>query len=320
MARKATKSSVYMPRISGTTWFNSPPLGPEDLKGKIVLVDFWTYSCINCLRTMPYLRQWWSRYKDRDFVMIGIHAPEFAFEKDPANVSRALEELGVEWPVVLDNDYVNWHNFANHYWPAKFLADRNGRMVYEHFGEGAYDKTEARIQELLMEGPSAEPLPPIEKLKEPSCFRATPELYCGYTRGILRNPGGFIYEREAGYEAPRHIRDDTIALDGKFMATREYVESRGDGATLLLSFKASEVNLVLDAAMDRAEAQVLLEGKVPDDTILGADTNGGGHVVVTEPRMYNLLKSDRALSGVLSFKSTVGSYKAFAFTFSGCID
>lgn len=308
-----------MPRITGSTWFNSPALGPEDLKGKIVLVDFWTYSCINCLRTIPHLRRWWSRYKDRDFVMIGIHAPEFAFEKDPANVGRAIEELGVDWPVVLDNDYTNWHNFANHYWPAKFLADRNGRMVYEHFGEGAYDKTEARIQELMLEGPSAEPLPTIEKLKEPNCFHATPELYCGYTRGILGNPGGFIYEREADYEPPRDIRDDSIALDGKFMATREYVESREDGASLLLSFKASEVNLVLDASNGRATARMMLGGEVPGDTILGEDANGGGHVVVTEPRMYNLLKSDRPLSGVLSFQAMEGSYKAFAFTFSGCI-
>jgi len=320
MLKKPAKRAIHMPRIVSNNWFNSEALTPEALQGKIVLADFWTYSCINCLRTLPHLREWWSRYRDKEFVMIGIHAPEFEFEKDPVNVARALEESGVDWPVALDNDYVNWHNFANHYWPAKYMSDREGRIVYEHFGEGAYDKTERKIQELISENPAIGPLPEIKPVSSPECFRATPETYCGYTRGILNNPGGYIYEREADYDPPRNIRDDSIALDGRFLARREYVESAEPGATLLLSFKATEVNLVLRGMDGGASARVLLDGQVPDQSVLGSDLDGKAQVDITEPRMYNLLKSDRQLSGVLSFQALDGEYQAYAFTFSGCIE
>jgi thiol-disulfide isomerase/thioredoxin len=320
MLKKPTKRAVSMPRIVGNTWLNSRPLSQEDLVGKIVLADFWTYSCINCLRTLPHLRDWWSRYRDKEFVMIGIHAPEFEFEKDPVNVGRAIEELGVDWPVVLDNDYVNWHNFANHHWPAKYMSDREGRIVYEHFGEGAYDKTERKIQELLSENHAIGLLPDIKPYSSPDCFRATPETYCGYTRGILTNPGGYVYEREADYDPPRNIREDSIALDGRFLARREYIESAEPGATLLLSFKATEVNLVLRAMDGGASARVLLDGQVPDKSMLGSDVSPDAEVDISEPRMYNMLKADHPVDGVLAFQALDGAYQAYAFTFSGCLE
>jgi thiol-disulfide isomerase/thioredoxin len=319
MLKKPAKRAVNMPGIVGDVWFNTAPLSQEDLEGKVVLADFWTYSCINCLRTLPHLRDWWSKYRDKDFVMIGIHAPEFEFEKDPGNVGGAIEELGVEWPVVLDNDYVNWHNFANHHWPAKYMADREGRIEYEHFGEGSYGKTERKIQELILQDPTMGPLPEITPDENPQCFRATPETYCGYTRGILSNPGGYIYEREAEYKPPRQLREDGIALDGRFMATREYVESEEPGGTLLLSFKATEVNLVLRGVNGHATARVLLDGVEPEAGVLGTDAGSGGTVEVNEPRMYNLLKSDHPLQGVLAFQALDGAYQAYAFTFSGCL-
>lgn len=309
-----------MPKIVGTEWFNTRPLGPNDLEGKVVLADFWTYSCINCLRTLPYLREWWSRYEDKDLVLIGIHAPEFGFEKETVNVSRAIEELGVTWPVVLDNDYVNWHNFANHYWPAKYMSDRDGRIVYEHFGEGDYEKTERKIQELLKMNRHIGPLPEPMKDSRLSCVRPTPELYCHYTRGLLGNPGGYVYEKEADYVGPTRLRDDTIALEGKFIATREYVESREPGSTVLLSFKGTAVNMVLRSQGGEAQLRVLLDGRLPEQSIAGTDMDRNGEVRLDEPRMYNLLKADRPLNGVVAVQAREGTYQAFAFTFSGCAE
>ena len=170
--------NIHAPYITGDTWIHSRALLPNDLKGKVVLVDFWTYSCVNCQKTLPYLKKWWEKYKDKNFLIIGIHTPEFEFEKDKSNVERAAHELGVFWPIVLDNDYVNWNNFANKYWPAKYLVDENGYIVYTHFGEGEYEKTEKAIQSLL-KNIKKEHLRKTEKEKHTHhgvCFRPTPEL------------------------------------------------------------------------------------------------------------------------------------------------
>ena len=140
-----------LPAVIGDMWFNARPLAGEDLAGKVVLIEFWTYSCVNCQRTLPHVREWWKKYKDESFLIIGVHTPEFEFEKNPANVEAAIKDLGVEWPVVLDNDFTNWNNFANRYWPTLYLADGAGRIVYSHIGEGAYDMTEAEIGKLLGE-------------------------------------------------------------------------------------------------------------------------------------------------------------------------
>ena len=310
---------MRMPDIVGDTWLNSEPLGPEDLRGKVVLADFWTYSCINCLRTMPYLKRWWDKYREFDFLMIGIHAPEFAFEKEPENVGRAMRELWVEWPVVLDNRHVNWHNFANHYWPAKYMADRSGEIVYEHFGEGEYAQTEKMIQQLLLQDPRIQSLPTIdEEGAARSCVKPTPETYCGFLRGHLANNGGYARGAAATYERPVGLKDDSIALDGKFLAAPEYVESAEPGATLLLSFTATEVNLVLRAAADVAVISVSLDGEAVDAPIRGDDMDEGGTVTVGEPRMYNLLRSGSPLRATLAVTAAEGSFQAYAFTFSGC--
>lgn len=312
------KASVRMPTLEGADWFNSFPVGRADLQGRVVLVEFWTYSCVNCLRVLPHLNDLWTRYGNRNFLVIGVHSPEFSFEKDRANVARAIERLQVKWPVVLDNDYTNWDNFANHYWPAMYLSDHEGRIVYSRFGEGGYAETEAKVQELLREV-SPGPLPAVEPDRPRRCVSATPEIYCGYGRGILGNPGGYIYEREADYAAPRSMRQDSIALDGRFLAARERIESREPGASLLLSFTATEVNLVMDPARDGTVVRVTLDGITPDPTMPGDDTDPGGHVHVDEPRMYNLLRAARPVSGVLSIQALEGDFRAYAFTFSATL-
>ncbi len=309
-----------MPAVVGETWLNSDVLAPEDFEDKVVLVDFWTYTCVNCLRTLPHLRSWWDKYREHDFLLVGIHAPEFEFEKEPQNVARACRELGVTWPVVLDNRFVNWHNFANRFWPAKYLSDTSGRIVYQHFGEGAYLETESRIQKMLLKISREPALPPLDHEPERvRCVRATPETYCGYVRGRITNGGGYVRGVRSTYERPRAMKPDTLALSGRFLAEPQYVESAEAGASLLLDFKGTEVNLVMRSASGASTVEVQLAGKPPGDA-RGADVEPTGMLTVREPRMYNLLKADRALAGLLSVTSIEGSFQAYAFTFSGCLE
>jgi thiol-disulfide isomerase/thioredoxin len=311
---------VMMPIVRGETWLNSRPLGPEDQLGNVVLVDFWTYSCVNCLRTLPFLRGWWSRYKDRNFLLVGIHAPEFAFEKEEANVRRAMDEHGVEWPVVLDNSFVNWHNFANHYWPAKYLADTRGKIVYSHFGEGDYGKTEASIRKQLEKDPANLPLPPPSRPEQAmDCARSTPETYCGYIRGSILNEGGYERDTVAEYVSPPRLAMDAIALDGPFIARGQYLQAAGPGSRLMLEFRATEVNLVMASADSGSSARVLLNGTTPSDDERGRDLDGSGLVRAVEPRMYNLIKADHSIEGALEIESLDESLRAYAFTFSGCV-
>jgi thiol-disulfide isomerase/thioredoxin len=312
---------MKMPDIAGDVWLNSEPLGRDDLRGKLVIADFWTYSCINCLRTLPHLKSWWSKYRDKEFLLIGIHAPEFEFEKERENVRRAMDENGVDWPVVLDNRFVNWHNFANHHWPAKYMADPDGKIVYEHFGEGDYEESEAKIRELLSRDPGNLPLPEPDPPEPASqCFSATHETYCGYVRGNLENKHGHRRDEEAEYEAPGSLRQDSIALKGRFLARGQYVQTAAPGSSLLLKFRATEVNLVMATADgSKARAEVLLDGNGPGDEEMGTDLDDDGTVTVSEPRMYNLIKADREIDAMLEVTSIDGACRAYAFTFSGCL-
>lgn len=310
---------MKLPKIIGEHWFNSPPL-TTDLKGQVVLADFWTYSCVNCLRTLPYLKKWWEKYQDKGFLLIGIHTPEFDFEKEPVNVEKAVKELGIEWPVVMDNEYKNWNNFANHYWPAKYLADREGNIIYTHFGEGDYGQTESFIQSLL--GTNLDRIPLLEQEEHEHgsvCFIPTPETYCGYARGFLANKGGYQEDKEAYYEVKEELPENSIALNGQFLASGEYVESRQSGSTLFLRFKATEVNLVLKTVSPKAVVGVTLNTQKIPSSLRGKDVNQEGEVVITEPKMYNLLKSKDLVEGLLSIKAKEGNFQAYAFTFSGCL-
>lgn len=310
-----------IPKIIGDTWFNSKPLLPENISGKVVLVDFWTYSCVNCQRTLPYLREWWRKYKDMNFLIIGIHTPEFEFEKNPRNVEKAAKDLGVEWPIVMDNEHVNWNNFANRYWPAKYLADAKGNIVYTHFGEGNYQETEQEIQALIKTNMGEAALPATEEKEHGHgnvCFPPTPETYCGYGRGNLSNRDGYAYDKIYGYERPEKIKEGTIGLEGKFLARPEYVESEESGATLCLQFHATEVNLVFAAPEKHAIVEILLTGKPIPEEIRGRDVNKESEAEISASTLYNLLKSDKLVEGTLSIRAKRGKFQAYAFTFSGC--
>lgn len=306
------------PKIIGDTWFNSKRLAGQDFMDHVVLYDFWTFSCVNCLRTLPYIRDWWERYQCKDFLIVGIHTPEFEFEKDPGNVEKAIMDLGIDWPVVLDNDHMNWNNFANHYWPAKYLADKNGNIVYTHFGEGHYSETEKIIHQLVFghSVPLQEYL--IEHDHDRYCFVATPELYLGYRRGSLSGPFGYERDKEKDYRIPENFPDNSFALKGKFYIAPEYIQMRDKDAAISLKFHATEVNLVMAPEGMPAKVDLIYNGKVPPQGILGADANKKSEVLIDKPRMYNLLKSDKELKGKLDIASVEGNIKAYAFTFSGC--
>ena len=313
------------PDIVGNIWFNSRPLTPEDLKGKVVLVDFWTYSCVNCRRTLPYLRAWQEKYKDNGLVIIGVHTPEFEFEKDSINVTQAIRDLGVEWPVVLDNDYINWNNFANHYWPAKYLIDQNGNIVYSHFGEGAYEETEREIQRLLrIHDPSVGHGTVKEDSHEHSeggavCFVSTGEIYCGYERGHLANTGGYRQDDVFEYRAPFELEADSIALNGRFLVKEEYAEPAQNGAAIFLRFRATEVNLVIDPGEHPGDfVELTLNGVFLPREIWGDDVSEQAQIKILKPKMYNLVHSKKLLEGVLGVKVIGGKMRFHAFTFSGC--
>ena len=239
----------------GGTWLNSEPLDIEDLRGKVVLVDFWTYSCINCQRTFPYLRAWWNKYKDRGLVIVGVHSPEFEFEKDTENVREATQKYGVAWPVVQDNDFVIWRAYKNHFWPHKYLVDQEGKIVYDRIGEGAYEETERRIQELLG-------IADVAVTQEPQTgsvgfgMGQTPELYVN-TKG-----------RGSGHLGTGRNR---VELLGDWQVAGDF-SSAGKGARLRLDFKASEVNLVMSApdSMER-EVRVVVDGKAQEELTIGTD-------------------------------------------------
>ena len=231
--------------------------------------------------------------------------------------------------MVLDNDHANWDAFANRYWPAKYLVDRKGEIVYSHFGEGAYAETEREIQKALSKGRADGALPeiaPEEHAHGSVCFVPTAETYCGYERGHLANEELYQENLEAEYHWDGELPDDAIALDGRFFVAAEYVESRlprqsagGEGASLLLRFRATEVNLVMRPAGDEeARVSITLNDETPDPAVRGRDVDDNGDVVIRESNLYNLLKSESLIEGTLRIQAKEENFQAYAFTFSGC--
>lgn len=296
--------------ISGGEWFNSKPLTLKELRGKVVLIDFWTYSCINCQRTFPYLRSWWDKYKDMGFVIIGVHSPEFAFEKNPHNVKQALTDFTIQYPVVQDNDFATWRAYDNHYWPAKYLIDKNGVIRYTHFGEGEYDKTEEMIQTLLKEAGKTNATTKIENPTY-SVYANTPELYLGYSRmEYLSSPESIKKDKPQTFTAPKTIPANYFAFSGNWMITKEYANPQKD-ATLNLNFESKEVFLVMRSKKGQAKIKILLDNK---QQFFGAD-NDNGIVTVTNDNLYKLIKLPNPGRHTLRLEFEDGNAELYAFTF-----
>jgi cytochrome c biogenesis protein CcdA/thiol-disulfide isomerase/thioredoxin len=277
-------------------WEHSKPLTIEGLRGKVVLVDFWTYSCINCLRTLPHVEAWDRLYRKDGLVIVGVHTPEFAFESVPSNVRAAMKRLGVRYPVALDNNYGTWNAYGNQYWPAKYLIDREGRVRYAHFGEGSYATTEKNIRLLLGERPGAPAS--AELADETPTGELTPESYLGYER-IARYAGSPLHRQSIGdYRFPATLDQNELAYDGRLRLDAQRIIAVKD-AKLRLQVRARKVFLVLGGA---GRVQVLLDGQ-PERT-----------VHVTQDRLYTLVDGTKIQDGLLELRFTPG-VEAYAFTF-----
>jgi thiol-disulfide isomerase/thioredoxin len=282
-------------------WLNSGPLALSDLRGQVVLIDFWTYSCVNCLRTLPHLKAWHEAYADDGLVIVGVHTPEFAFERVPGNVRRAVEDLRVPYPVALDNDFETWRAWSNRYWPAKYFVDREGRVRYAHFGEGDYEESERVIRALLAEDDRSR-LVSQELDDETPRARQTPETYLGYQRLDRFVGSRIVPDEEASYTIPGSLPVDGLAYGGRWTVEGERIVA-GEDASLRLAFRASDVFLVLGARGGAGTVEVTLDGE------------SAGVVQVTVHDLYTLARiPGRARDHVLDLRFSPGT-EAYAFTF-----
>ena len=314
-----------LPGFEGATgWLNSSPLTPEGLAGKVVLVDFWTYTCINWLRTLAFVRTWSEKYRDRGLVVIGVHTPEFPFERDVENVREAARAMQVEYPIALDSDYGVWSAFGNRYWPAVYLADAEGRIRYHHFGEGEYDDGEWMIQNLLREAGSEgidEELVSVtaEGLEAQADWTnlGSPETYLGYQQGQnLESPDGVAYDEPRGYVAPESLQLNTWALAGNWTIEERASVLNEAGGRIVFRFHARDVHLVLRSrAGTTVQFHVLVDGEAPG-AAHGLDVDEQGRGALVEPRLYQLIRLPGSIDDrTFEIAFDAPGVEAYAFTF-----
>ena len=289
-------SAPELAGISGYLNSDNKEIKISDFKGKVVLIDFWTYTCINCIRTFPHLINWHEKYADKGLVIIGVHTPEFEFEKKRENVQAALEKFGIEYYVVQDNDYATWKAFKNRYWPHKFLIDSDGFVRYDHIGEGGYDETEAKIQELLKE--IGEDVSGVENELEDLTpkIQTTPELYAGYKFALPRgqnigNKGGLQPGKIIAYSLAQTLVQDTIYLSGTWQSNEDDLTLKSPGS-IWLDFAAQDVNIV---ANGNSQMEVKVGGSYVTKQNAGSDVMFEGkraYVQIDGPRLYNVVSGD----------------------------
>jgi thiol-disulfide isomerase/thioredoxin len=315
----------HLPGFDGATgWLNSSPITPAELRGRVVLVDFWTFTCINWLRTLAFVRAWAAKYRDLGLVVIGVHTPEFPFEREVDNVREAAKDMRVEYPIALDSDYGVWSAFANRYWPAVYLADAEGRIRYHHFGEGEYDEGEWMIQHLLSEG-TGEGIDHELVSVAPDGFEAqadwtnlrSPETYLGYTQGQnLNSPSGVAYDEPRSYLAPESLQLNTWALAGNWTIQEGASVLNEAGGRIVFRFHARDVHLVLRSRTGTVVPfHVLVDSEAPG-TAHGLDIDEEGRGTLLQPRLYQLVRqpgtiTDRTFE--IAFLDT--GVEAYVFTF-----
>jgi thiol-disulfide isomerase/thioredoxin len=289
---------LRMPSLDGATeWFNSEPLGPAELRGHVVLVDFWTLTCINWLRTEPYVRAWSQAYRDDGLVVIGVHTPEFSIEHEVDSVRRATKERGIDYPVAVDNGYAIWSAFDNHYWPALYFIDADGIIRDHHFGEGRYEQSERVIQRLLgverdlvsVEGLGVEAEADWDHLR-------TPETYLGYERSErFGSADGAAFDERRAYELPERMRFNHWALAGEWTIGRENVVLEEAGGSIAYRFHARDAHLVLSpGAREPGPFRVLLDGEAPGPSH-GVDVDEDGNGLIRDGRLYQLVREHGAV-------------------------
>jgi thiol-disulfide isomerase/thioredoxin len=315
-----------LPSLSGAIeWINSPPLTAAALRGKVVLIDFWTYTCINWRRTLPYVRAWAEKYKDHGLVLIGVHTPEFSFERALDNVRREVPALDIHYPVAVDSDYTIWRAFRNQYWPAVYIADAQGRIRHHQFGEGGYEATERIIQQLLREAGQIDvprDLVSIDpKGAEAAADWATlksPETYVGYDQAeSFASPGEATRDRPRVYTAPERLHLNEWALVGEWTIGAEAAALRGTTGRIVYRFHARDVNLIMGSSTPGTPIsfRVRIDGK-PPVAAHGIDVDEQGNGRVSEPRMYQLIRQPGPIADRVFEIEFIGpGVEAFDFTF-----
>jgi cytochrome c biogenesis protein CcdA/thiol-disulfide isomerase/thioredoxin len=309
-AAPALPELAVAPQLVGIVdWVNSAPLNLGQLRGKVVLIDFWTYSCINCIRTFPYLKDLDDKYRDKGLVIVGVHTPEFEFEKNPENVKMAVERFGLHYPVAIDSDFKTWQNYNNQYWPAHYLIDQKGIVRSFHFGEGAYRETENEIRNLLG-------LTALAGSDVPQQHRfITPETYLGSLRGNSYTPDNkIVAEKKTLYDYSGKLESDLVGLRGSWLVLPEKIAASDGISTLDLNFAATRVYLVMDAPQLQL-VTVLLDGKPLPKEYATADMNDQGQIKVKEPRKYDVLNLHRAYGRHLLTLQLPEGVELYAFTF-----
>ena len=308
-----------------SAWLNSPPLTPAVIKGKVVLVQFWTFTCINWLRTLPYTRAWWEKYRDAGLVVIGAHTPEFEFEHDLTNVRRAATALHVDYPIAVDSEYAIWRGFRNQYWPALYLLDHNGRVRHRQFGEGEYVASERAIQQLLKEagaGGVDEQLSAVEGhgIEAPADWSnvRSNENYVGSARTEgFSSPRFALGERRRGYTLPRALRLNEWALEGAWNVDRDRIALTQPNGRIEYRFHARDLHLVMGPPSNARPVRfrVLLDGQPPGPA-LGGDVDAQGNGVASEQRLYQLLRQPGPIvDRTFAMEFMDPGVEAFSFTF-----
>lgn len=315
--------------LDGGQWLQGDPIVINGRESP-TLIDFWDYTCLNCLRTLPYLREWHHRYSEHGLAIVGVHTPEFSFAGNADHVQRAIKKLDIPYPVVLDSEFNIWKKYENSYWPAKYFVDRQGMIRARHFGEGGYSESETFLQVLLREQDGfsvdlPEPMAPIRPDDAPGavCYRVTPEIYCGYSRGLIGNVGMVGPDTPMSYaDHGKHI-EGAIYLEGDWLLGSENV-ARPFGASgvslLRLEYTAADINLVLHPPVtgDPGKLRVLLDGESVTAQDSGADVIES-EVTVDEPRMYHLLHGTDVERHSLTLETESDGLAAFTFTFTSCV-
>jgi cytochrome c biogenesis protein CcdA/thiol-disulfide isomerase/thioredoxin len=314
-----------MPSLDGAQeWLNSTPLTMEGLKGKVVLVDFWTYSCINCLRSIPYVRAWAEKYRDHGLVVIGVHAPEFAFERNVDNVKNAIATLKIGYPVAIDNEYKIWRAFENEYWPAHYFIDADGKVRHHHFGEGDYAESERVIQKLLAEAGNKNVPLDIAMVNASGAEAASkksdvdsPETYIGYNRGDhFVSPGGVVQDESHAYAAGEPQLNEW-SLVGKWTVGEERAQLDAQDGSIVYRFHARDLHLVLGPSVEgnKIRFRVTIDGKAPGEAH-GMDADAEGNGVVTTQRLYQLIRAPEPIADhTFEIRFLDPGVQAYAFTF-----
>lgn len=314
------------PSLDGATqWLNSAPLTAQDLRGKVVLVDFWTYSCINCLRTLPYVKAWAEKYRDQGLVVVGVHAPEFAFERDIGNVTKAIKDLGISYPVAVDNKYAIWRAFQNQYWPAHYFIDASGRIRHHHFGEGGYAESERVIQQLLQEAGAAQTAMGLTEVDATGVQLAantdairSPETYLGYERAehFASTPPA-VHDQATVYAGPARPALNAWGLEGQWLVGPESATLSASTGRIVYRFQARDLHLVLGPGGDGKPVRfkVRIDGKPPGDAH-GMDVAADGSGTVTSQRLYQLVRQPGDIAErTFSIEFLDPGVSAYAFTF-----